>query len=474
MAVCVFLVLGLFPVRMSAQVLDPPVVAQNFTAIAPGFSTPPDTNGAVGPNHLVVITNGQFQVQDRAGGLITSMTLLSFWSGLGVADAFDPRSYFDPHSQRFFVITCAERRSAASAMLFAVSATDDPTGVWHQWVLDADPLDVDWVDYGNIGFTSSEITFSGNMFSVAADAFGGVRFWRINKASALSGGPLVVEDFRVTGVGGTLVPVATFDAFESVQYVVRVGTSNLFGQGRIQLYSISGPLGASVLSVSANAALGSPWSSTMPNAPQLGTAALIETNDDRILSAVYKNGRIWCTHTVGMPILGALRTSAKWWEVFPTTGQTRQEGVLDDPSGRSYYFPSLVVNNQGLMVIGCSGSSVSEYVSTFYAWRNPDSPLGALEGVARYHAGVGPYSGPRWGDYSSVYLDPVDGTSIWVLQQYAEVANRWGIQWAQLTVNENNSLPAGGSIALAGLALLLVLSGSVYFRRHMRGRGLAG
>lgn len=453
-------------------VLDPPVVAQNFTAIAPGVSTPPDTNGAVGPNHLLLATNGTVRIQDRTGTIVSSTSLLSFWSGMGISDAFDPRSYFDPYSQRFVIITCAERRNAASGMLFAVSATDDPTGVWHRWLLDADSTNVDWVDYGNLGFTNDEITFTGNMFSIAADNFAGVQFWRIDKASALSGGPLAFETFRVTGAGGTLVPVTTLDPAQTTQYIIRVGTSNLFGQGRVQLYWLGGALGSTTLSISANAAMGAPWSSTMPDAPQLGSAALIETNDDRIQSAVYRNGTIWCTHHGGAPLLGATRVGAKWWEVVPTTGLTLQDGFLEDPSGTSYYFPSITVNAQGLMMLGCSGSSATDYVGTYYAWRNPDTAPGVLEGVERYKEGVGAYTGPRWGDYSGIYLDPNDGTSIWVLQQYAEVSNRWGIQWAQLTIKQVNSLPVGRA-GMAVLALVLLTAGFFAVRRRAgRGRAL--
>ena len=449
--------------------LDPPVEAQNFTALAPGFSTPPDTNGAAGPNHLLLAINGTVRIQDRSGTVLSTTTLLSFWSGLGVTDVFDPRSFFDPHIQRFILITCAERRSAGSSMLFAVSATDDPTGVWYRWRLDADPADLDWVDYGNLGFTPGEFTFTGNLFSIAADAFGGVRFWRIDKASALSGGALGLEEFKVTGAGGTLVPVLTFDPFQPLQYVVRTGNSNLFGVGRVQLYSLAGALGASALTIAPNTALGAAWSVTLPNAPQLGSASSIETNDDRILSAVYKDGGIWCAHTVGLPAASPVRTGAKWWQVQPITGSARQDGVLEDTGGRSYYYPSLVVNNQGLMMLGCSGSSASEYVSCYYAWRNPDSPLGVLEGVQPYYAGVGPYTGPRWGDYSGTYLDPADGTSVWVLQQYAEVSNRWGIQWTQLTIHQLNTLPATGATGLVLLILALSVVGLVVLRRYIVG-----
>src|SRR4051812_13388953 len=48
-----------------------------------GFYIPPDTMGAVGPDHLIVILNGTFQVQDRAGRVITRISLDQFWSTMG-------------------------------------------------------------------------------------------------------------------------------------------------------------------------------------------------------------------------------------------------------------------------------------------------------------------------------------------------------------------------------------------------------
>ncbi len=455
--------------KMVFPVVDPPIEGPNFTALAPGASTPPDTNGAVGPNHLLLATNGTVRIHDRTGTLLSSVSLAAFWSGLGVSDIFDPRSIFDPHNQRFIMITCAQRRNAASSMLFAVSATDDPTGTWHQWQLDADAANTDWVDYGNLGFTANEITFSGNMFTIAGDAFTGSTFWRINTASALDGGALTMEQFFSGGVGGTVVPVATYDASETIQYMVRVGTANIFGVGRVNVMRLGGSIGTSSIVSSPSSALGDAWSISLPDAPQLGSASLIETNDNRILSAVYQNGSLWACHTVALPAMAPSHTAAKWWEINPVTGDAIQSGVLEDPSGQQfYYFPALTVNETGVMGLGCSGSASTEYVSTYYAWRNPGVPNGLLTGVQQYHAGVGPYSGPRWGDYSGVYLDPVDGESIWVLQQYAETSNQWGIQWVKLTFNVIVGLSANGNPVLVVTLLFMAILGAALLRNRFR------
>jgi len=67
-----------------------PGLGDNDTAI------PPDTEGAVGPAHLVVALNSQIEIQNRAGTLISAVSLLNFWSSLGVGTVTDPRVIYDP------------------------------------------------------------------------------------------------------------------------------------------------------------------------------------------------------------------------------------------------------------------------------------------------------------------------------------------------------------------------------------------
>jgi len=139
-------------------------LSSDFEGLGFGGRFPPDTHGAVGPSHLMVTLNDRVGIQTRAGNMLTTIDLQSFWSPLGVSDVFDPRVVYDPHSGRFIVTTCAERRTAASSVLLAVSATSDPTGNWHMWQFDGDPTDKNWVDYPNVGFSDDKITITANMF----------------------------------------------------------------------------------------------------------------------------------------------------------------------------------------------------------------------------------------------------------------------------------------------------------------------
>src|SRR5919108_5534784 len=84
--------------------LGPPVLKGiNFNGVAAGTScqpfldcAPPDTHGAVGFNHFVEITNSRLSIYTKAGTLIKSVSLNSFF-GVPITTTvlFDPRVVYD-------------------------------------------------------------------------------------------------------------------------------------------------------------------------------------------------------------------------------------------------------------------------------------------------------------------------------------------------------------------------------------------
>jgi hypothetical protein len=85
-----------------------------------------------------------------------------------------------------------------------------------------------------------------------------------------------------------------------------------------------------------------------------------------------------------------------------------------------YYFPSLMVNCAGDMVMGFSGSSATNYISAYYTWRLSNEKI--LNQPRLIRAGITNFPSTRWGDYSATTLDPTDDWSFWTVQQYADPA----------------------------------------------------
>src|SRR5437763_596508 len=89
----------LLPEALTGQKAEPnipltpkPAPIQNFPGIKRtdtcvggqcGGGTPPDTNGAVGPNHYIQAVNSAFGIYNKTGTLLASFTENSLWAGSG-------------------------------------------------------------------------------------------------------------------------------------------------------------------------------------------------------------------------------------------------------------------------------------------------------------------------------------------------------------------------------------------------------
>src|SRR5829696_7193597 len=99
------------PLRVEAlEVRSVPAAAVGTNVPGAGANdfAPPDTNGAVGPNHYVQFNNGSYRVHTKTGSLVgAEITDNQFWINAGltaatVANLSDPRILFDPLSNRWF------------------------------------------------------------------------------------------------------------------------------------------------------------------------------------------------------------------------------------------------------------------------------------------------------------------------------------------------------------------------------------
>lgn len=437
---------------VTAQQLVPPTAnspapSTNFLG-APDNGTyiPPDTMGAVGPRHLMVTLNGTVRIQDRGGAVLSSVTLNQFWSRVGpfVSNGtFDPKVYYDAVNGRWFTVACADGFSNASAVLFGISATDDPLGAWNLYKIDADTTDAYWADYPSVGHNSQWIAVTMNMFPNSATTYGGTFVWVFSKAQLLTG-PLQASFTLLKEPSGfTMTPATTYDQSEQTLHIVET-----FDERSLRLSTITGPIGQESLNVGvANVQSGVSWNVQGGQVgKQLGSTAGIECNDTRILSCVFRNGAIWASHSIFFPATGAPnRAAAQWWQMSPN-GSILQQGLLDDPTGNtSYSMPTLTVNRNDDMLLGYTRFDPTIYASAAYSFRSAADPPGTLQAEQILKAGEGPYfkdfgSGEnRWGDYSATMVDPLNDQDIWTLQEYAAApvgsTSQWGTWWGMVLLS---------------------------------------
>ena len=454
-----------------AAALPSPPLAGSFQALLDnGLVVPPDTMGAVGPRHLMVVHNSEVRIQNRAGGEISRVPLDTFWASVGFPLVFDPKAVYDPYQSRWIFAAMADPQMYTASVLIGVSATDDPTGNWYLYRVYVDPVGLNWSDFTSVGFNKDWITVTANMF----DIFGyyhGENIYVFNKADLFTGGAgtfTLLQD--TSGRGFTMVPAVTYDQTSDVLYLVEVDNlvTNFVGvSSRLRLSTISGPVGNEVLTLGVGYAGGTNWGSSDPfrlyggSLPQHGSPYGIAGNDCRINNVVYRNGTLWCSHHVFLPALNPTHTAAQWWQIA-TNGNVLQFGRLEDPSSIvSYAYASIAVNARNDVLIGFSRFSTNEYASAGYVTRFGLDPVNTLRTEGLLKAGEAPYFKTfgdfenRWGDFSASMVDPLDDLDFWTIQEYAATPTNngvslWGTWWGYVVMGNLTQFESPNYTGLEG------------------------
>jgi len=414
-----------------------------------GGSIPPDVNGAPGPEHLMITLNTDVRIMDRQGNPISTVGTGAFWhSTPGAGGVFDPKISYDPYENRWILIMPSSSDPNISKLLIAVSENHDPTGNWYMYSFDGDPEDTHWFDYPNYGFNKDKIVVTGNLFGA-----GGVyvAVYVFSKQD-LYNNALEIEYTRFKVYDGfTVVPAKTYDTEEEDVYMVHNAGGNTGGYGYVSLKKVTGPPEDPQIVNIGLSGVPEPWSNSSYTsggnfAPQLGSDERINTVDARMENMVYRNGKLWTTHHVYLPVgSNPQRSAIQWWNLS-LEGDILQWGRVDDPNGGMFFaFATIAVNAIEDVLIGFGSFSENQYASSSYALRYAGDPPNTLRDYYQYKDGLAPYfktfgaSRNRWGDYTATFVDPVDDLDFWTLQEYAEdppgSQDEWGTWWAYLDLH---------------------------------------
>jgi uncharacterized repeat protein (TIGR01451 family) len=150
-----------------------------------------------------------------------------------------------------------------------------------------------------------------------------------------------------------------------------------------------------------------------------------------MMQAQYRNisgtESLWVSHTVGSPLPGV-----QWAQINVTGGTVVTTPVQQqiwtnvNGDGVSRWMPSLAVDHVGNMALGYSASSGTVFPSIRYAGRLTTDALSTLgQGEATLFAGTGSQDFTcggaachRWGDYTSMSVDPGDDCTFWYVGEY--------------------------------------------------------
>ncbi|GEM_PF-2303800 len=435
--------------------------------------TPPDNAACIGPNHFLLAVNTAIEWYTKMDRIRQySESLNTFFAATSPSDLFDPRVLWDQYNNRYIVLADEENdNSKISYIHIAVSKTDDPNDGWNfqrvNTKLNIDGTDT-WLDFPSLGVSTDAFYLNGNMFTFSS-TYKATRMWIFDKGlyGSDTSSYHVYDPSTEAGLANqafTIQPAHMYGSQPNGDGLFMFSSEwddNNGNNDMIAVFRIDDPLGASG-GPQFNVQFVNPGeihdnSSGVPSAPQLGSDVKIDFGDDRAQSCVWRGDTLVGTFTVN-PSSGSQAGQATdfWFTVNTSTFnnlQIGQQGFIegDDIADATYTgFPAISINQNGDIAIGFSASAATIYAGAYFAVHQATDPAGTIRGSQEMHPGEDYYVrtglpihiGNRWGDYSSIALDPVDTTHFWVYNQYAwtrgdsdafaKEAGRWATAFAQI------------------------------------------
>jgi len=167
---------------------------------------------------------------------------------------------------------------------------------------------------------------------------------------------------------------------------------------------------------------------SQPGMPDVGD--YLDSIGDRLMYRVaYRNfgdhESLVLNHTVnagpGDTFVGNGHAGIRWYELRAPNGTpTVYQQSTFAPDAAHRWMGSIAMDSAGDIALGYSKSSATTHPAINYTARRASDPLNAMtlgEGTIIQGTGSQQDTGRRWGDYSSISVDP-DGCTFWYTQEY--------------------------------------------------------
>ena len=401
---------------------------------------PPDTTGDLGPNHYVQWVNLRYSIYTitrDSNNEITGFSLVPgfpkqgnvVWQGFGGRcqsdNDGDPIVQYDQLADRW-VLTQFAVSATPFTQCVAVSTSPDPTGTYHRYAFS---YNRDFNDYPKMGVWPDAYYITYNMFKNGR-SFSGNRvcaFERDRMLNGLSARQLCAN----TNAGHSLEPAdlegSTLPPAGSRNFLLSITSTAL----QFWRFAVNWSAGTGSLTGPTNVAGVAAFSRACGGGtciPQPGTSQQLDSLADRLMYRLsYRNfgthESLVINHSVATGGVSAIR----WYELRNASGQTlnsanpvvHQQGTFS-PSADHRWMGSAAIDKTGGIAVGYNISSSAIKPSIRFAYRAPTDPLGTMGNETEALAGPGVQtpSLSRWGDYSTISVDPVGGCTMVFTSQF--------------------------------------------------------
>jgi hypothetical protein len=402
-------------------------------------AAPPDTNGAVGVTQYVQWVNESFAVYDKTTGALlygpaagnTLFQALGATHPCAVNNDGDPIAQYDKAANRWILTQLSVTGGGTNGywQCVAVSTTSDATGAYNVYAYTYGNVQLN--DYPKLGVWNNGYYITYNIFNNGS-TFAGSKLCALDRTAMLNGTPANQVCFQTSNAYGGLLPAdldgSTPPPAGSPAYFLAFGTSSLL---MWKMASVNYTAGTATLTGPVSVPVGA-FSAACNGGgtciPQAGTTQQLGSLADRLMYRLaYRNFGDHEALVVNHAVTAGTSVGIRWYELrnlsAPTPTVYQQGTYAPDSSYR--WMGSAAMDSAGDLAIGYSVSSSSMNPAIRFTGRSPGDPLGTLgtpEIVIKDGTGsqIGGLS--RWGDYSSLSVDPVDDCTMWYTTEYLQAS----------------------------------------------------
>jgi hypothetical protein len=436
---------------------------------------PPDPVGDVGPNHYVEMINLVFGVYSKSGTLLLGpVDTGTLWAGFPVEDCTDPSGdpivLYDQFADRWILSQFTTRGlddptgQAPFYNCVAISQTPDPTGAYYRYAFTTGNF---FPDYPKYGIWKDTYVITTREFGPTVEY--GIGVYAIDRNKMIEGDPDArVVSFFLDGndpailplVGDGLLPADVDGKTKPKQdvpipivgtqdddFTAYGATSDAVNIWELDVHWNAKAEADATLELAAQLPT-APFDSVFPcnGVPGIARDCLPQpgiTNVAQFLDVLsYRQRPTWRLAWRGFKGYDSMVTSQsveaagatagmRWYEIRRSDGGAytiHQQGTYAPGDGIHRWMGSIAQDKNGGMALGYSVVNATDvFPGIRYTGRVASDAPGTMpqgEGTVVSGTGVQTTTNSRWGDYTSMNVDPVDDCTFWYVNEYYTAAGQ--------------------------------------------------
>ena len=411
--------------------------SNNFDGIGSGnysiTGVPPDPNAAVGTTQIAEIVNTAYAVYNKTGGTVLAPTNTNtLWSGFGgfcqSANDGDATVGFDRIANRWVIQQFANVSSSSGPYFdcVAVSTSADATGSYNRYSYQYS----NFPDYPKLSIWPDAYYITYNQFNSSGTTFLGANVCALNRANMLTGAAATQQCFTTsTSFGGLLaadLDGSTLPPSGEAETLMGLGTTATsldYWHFHVDWTtpansSFTGPTSLTVASYTT--ACGTSGT-CIPQASGGGGQQLDSLSDRIMYRLAYRNYGDHESLVTDDSVTAGSSVGVRWYEFRLAGGNPSvfQQGTYS-PDSTYRWMGSIAMDHGGDIALGYSQSSSSSNPSIRFTGRAPGDASGIMTQAETtvITGGGSQTSYSRWGDYTSMSIDPVDDCTFWYTDEY--------------------------------------------------------